>query len=461
MKSNNDKIWQNVIENFKETYKNIKPEDIDKWLGKIYILNIKNKNVTLIAPNKFVKNWVNDYYIDLLTDIFKELYFQNSSENLEVKVLLEENLEEKIISSENKIIEIKEDPYNSEIEQLGLPINRDYTFENFIVGDSNKFAHAVCYSTAEKFDLKLNPIYIYGDVGLGKTHLMQAVGNKVKTDNPKLDILYITGQNFTNQFINALKKGKSDDIINIYKKSDIFLFDDVEFIAGKEATMKQFFLLYEMLYSNNKPIIITSNSKPEDIEKMDQRLLSRFCGGLTVEITSPSVEEKIAIITKHLKTCDKEQLAPELVQYIAENIKSKSTRDLIGLINTMIVKADLLLQELSIDFIQKEYKDYFYDRNRIVTHDEIINLVADHFRIKSSDMKTKSRSKNILIPRNIAMYLIYKNTKNSLDFIGKIFDKDHSTVLNSVRNIEDLISKNDEFYKNIINTLQDKLKIEI
>lgn len=452
--NNNAKIWESIINKLKEN-NNYDANDIDRWLSKVYILNIKNKVITLIAPNRYYQKYINENFLSTITKIFDEIY-SNASGDLEVKLLLKENLDEKIISPENKIITVKEE--NNPFENLSLPLDKNYTFENFIVGNSNKFAYAACISIAEKYDKKKNPIYIYGDVGLGKTHLMQAVGNKVRVDNPYTQVLYITGNYFMNKFIYAMRNSIADDLLEKYKNVDLFLFDDIEIIAGKDATMKVFFQLFELLYNHNKQILLTSNILPKNIEKMDPRLASRFSGGLTVEIINPSVEEKMAIIISQFKNLNK-NINSDIIEFIAENIRTTSTRDLIGLIITLSTKADLLNEEINVDFILNNYKDYFYDKNRVLNSEEILDEVSKLYGIKIQDLKSKSRIASITTPRNIAMYLIYHHTQSSYEYIGNLFNRDHSTVISSVKKISNLL-ENDEYLKKIVNKIKDNLKFE-
>lgn len=243
-----------------------------------------------------------------------------------------------------------------------------------------------------------------------------------------------------------------------YDAIDVLLFDDVQIISKGPATMDEFFFLFSKLYSNDKQIILTSNSLPDDIIDLDKRLSSRFQSGLIVEIGTPSVDEKIAIIENYLKI-NKYYISDEVIKFVAENIKSDSTRDLLGVINTIVVKGQLYNVEITVEYIQSELKNFFLQRDKVLSPNEIIQIVCEYYNIKLIDMQSKSRAVNIVTPRNMAIYLIYKNTPSSLKSIGAVFNRDHSTVKNSITKIENEIKNNNEYTINTLKELKNRMNV--
>lgn len=450
MKKNLDASWDTILSDIKEK---LNDAEFYKWIKDLKILTFESNIITLKADNKFIKSWVEDKYLTKLKSALKEFYHLEC----DIKIVLSDITHQKKAPVQgNSQIEITKD--NTDVDYYSVQLNKDYTFNTFVAGKSNQFAFSVCKSAAEGFDKLNNPIYIYGDVGLGKTHLMHAVGNYMRINFPKKNVLCVTGELYLREFLNSLKTNRLSEFNIKYEAADVLLFDDVQFISRGEATMEEFFFLFSKLYSNDKQIILTSNSLPDDIINLDRRLSSRFQSGLIVEIDTPSVDEKTAIIENYLKI-NKYYISDEVIKFVAENIKSDSTRDLLGVINTIVVKGKLYNIEVTIDYIQNELKNFFLQRDRVLSPNEIIQIVCDYYKIKPIDMQSKSRAVNIVIPRNMAIYLIYKNTPSSLASIGAIFKRDHSTIKNSINKIDKEIAANNDYTVNTLKELSNKMKL--
>lgn len=447
--SNTDSL-QKIFDRIKEQ---INDEEVLKWIKDLKIVSIVSNTIKFEAPNKYIKMWVEDHYLDYLVNLLKKAFHSNA----DIIITSKTNASSENSQSHQSANMVKQEKENNNTDRYSIPLDKQNTFETFVVGRSNRFAHAACVSAAKGFEMLNNPIYIHGNVGLGKTHLMHAVGNYVRFNFPAKRVLFTTGENFVREFLSSMQHNRTEDFREKYAV-DVLLFDDVQYIAGKDATSKEFFSIFNQLHDHKKQIILTSNSLPDDIADLDKRLISRFKGGLIVEIGAPSVEEKIAIVESHLKN-NNYSISSDVIRFIAENIKSESTRDLLGVIHTIIVKGQLLNIEITIDYIQNEFKDFFLQRNRVLTPDDIIKIVSEYYNIKLVDMQAKSRARDMVIPRNIAIYLIYHNTHSSLASVGAIFNRDHSTIKNSLNQIEMKMKNNDEYTVNTIEQLNKKMKI--
>lgn len=450
--ANNNKTasWQRIFNEIKEK---ITDSEVLKWIKDLKIVSIEANTISLEAPNKYIKMWVEDHYIDYLKDILKNSYQIEAN----IKITLK-GVKAKETGKTESNEETVNDKHVNNNDYYSVPLNKYYTFETFVAGKSNRFAYAACMNAAKGFERLNNPIYIHGDVGLGKTHLMHAVGNQIRINFPKKNVLCITGELFMREFVKSMSNRAMNEFKEKYDAIDVLLFDDVQIIAKGKATSDEFFFLFSKLYSNDKQIILTSNSLPEDIIDLDKRLCSRFQSGLIVEIGTPSVDEKIAIIENYLKI-NKYYISNDVVKFVAENIKSESTRDLLGIINTIVVKGQLYNIEIDVNYVQNELKKFFIQRDVVFFPNDIIQIVSDYYNIKLIDMQSKSRAANIVTPRNMAIYLIYKNTPSSLKSIGALFNRDHSTIKNSITKIENDIKNNNEYTINTLKELKNRMNL--
>jgi len=316
-------------------------------------------------------------------------------------------------------------------------LNTKFNFESFVVGNSNRFAHAACLAVADSPARSYNPLFIYGGVGLGKTHLLQAIGNDVLEQNPDIKVLYISSEKFMNDFIQSIQGGRPQDFRNKYRTVDMLLIDDIQFWEGKEATQEEFFHTFNVLYEAQKQIVATSDSHPKEI-KLEERLRNRFEMGLITDIQEPDVETRIAILRKK---ADKEGiLVPnEVTLFIANHVKA-NIRELEGCMLRVIAFAALTRQEITLELVKEVLKDSLPTEDRRVSVDAIQRVVAERYNCKFSDMKSKRRTKQVAFPRQIAMFLARELTSHSLCEIGASFGgKDHTTIIHAYEKIEDLI----------------------
>ena len=447
-----DVLWTNILSQIKIELSSL---SYDTWFSETKLDKIDNNKAFIIVSMPIQKKHLSENYSDLIKKQFREIY----GNEVELEFILEEEDYEK---EEKKIIR-KDKKQEKEVVNSNLRSN--YTFDSFVVGSSNKFAHAAALSVAENPGSMYNPLFIYGNSGLGKTHLMQAIGNYiVKNSNNK--VLYVTSEQFKDDYVNIIKKDDNgtnlsyiDYFKDKYRSIDVLIIDDIQFLAGSSKTQHEFFNTFNDLFNNSKQIIISSDRSPDDLKLLEDRLRTRFCWGLTVNIFPPDFELRKEILIKKIRGSDFEEDIPEeVIQYMASNIGT-SVRQLEGAINRLLaystimgglpITLDLAIEALK-DFISKGMGD-----NNDITR--IQRIVAEYFQISVEDIKSKKRAANITFPRQIAMYLCRNVTDESFPKIGMEFgSKDHSTVMHSVEKIEKEMKNNKELEKII-----EKLKGDI
>ncbi len=341
-------------------------------------------------------------------------------------------------------------------EALDLPLNQKYIFKTFVVGSCNQFAHAAALAVADSPSKTYNPLYIYGGVGLGKTHLMCAIGHRVKELNKHLRLMYISAERFMNELINAIRYDQTMGFREKYRSIDVLLIDDIQFIAGKERTQEEFFHTFNALYEGQKQIVISSDCPPREIPTLEERLHSRFEWGLIADIQPPDLETKIAILRKKAET-EKIDLPDNVALFIASKIKS-NIRELEGSLVRLTALSSLKGEAISLLLAQEALKNIVEEEERAITIETIQKVVADFYNLKVADLKSKSNSRNIAVPRQIAMYLCKTLTKASLPEIGREFGgKHHTTVLHSINKINELYNQRGHFHR-IINSLIDSCR---
>ncbi len=335
-------------------------------------------------------------------------------------------------------------------------LNPRYTFDTFIVGSSNQFAHAACRAVAEAPSRSYNPLFIYGGVGLGKTHLMHAIGHYVLLHDRNLVLTYISSERFMNEMINAVRYDRLIDFRERYRSVDVLLVDDVQFLAGKEGTQNEFFHTFNALYDSQKQIVLSSDCPPHEIEQLEERLRSRFEWGLIADIQSPDLETKVAILKKKAEA-EAVPLPDSVAIYIAGRIKS-NIRELEGSLIRLIAYASLTGRELSVDLAQEVLRNVKDHEEKAITIDHIQKFVSDYYQLKLADLKSRNNSKSIAMPRQVAMYLCKNLTHASLPEIGRSFGgKHHSTVIHSIRKVEAL-RKHDAQFNTLLNSFLESLR---
>jgi len=445
-----DKIWSKTLDILSSE---LSKPTFETWLKSTYLAHFDENIVIVSVPNEFAKEWLQSRYYNIIKNTLElivnkdiELHFYLPSE---IETYVNNNkkiqVEEKYIyaNSDDKISSNYFNTNNSTKNILSF-LNPKYQFDSFVIGDSNRFAHAAALAVAETPAKSYNPLFIYGGVGLGKTHLMHAIGHKVLSTYSNLIILYVSSETFTNELIKSIRDDKTVEFRNKYRNIDVLLIDDIQFLAGKERTQEEFFHTFNSLYEANKQIIISSDRPPKEIPTLEDRLRSRFECGLITDIQSPDLETRIAILSKKARQ-ENIDIPDDALLFIANKIKS-NIRELEGALCRIAAYAAFEGKKIDSELAEKTLQDIFAtDKNKIITMKLIQETVAQHFKIKVNEMKGKKRTKEIAYPRHIAMYLCRSLTDNSLPKIGEGFGgRDHTTVLHAQEKIENELKQDIE-----------------
>ncbi len=414
----------NVCTQIKARLEHLVNEDNFKtWIEPLKFLAYNEGVCSVVVPNAFFRDWVIENFEPLFKSILKEV----TNEDSKIEYLLRKE--------EAKITKKVPAAKKAASSELFKP---KYTFENFVVGASNQFANAACLAVANNPGKVYNPLFIYGGVGLGKTHLLNAIGNFLLANHGTAGsrICYITSEEFTNELINSLRFEKMDDFRNRFRKMDVLLIDDIQFIAGKERTQAEFFHTFNALYDNAKQIVVTSDKFPKDISNFEERLRSRFEWGLIADIQPPDLETKVAILNKKAEY-ENVALPQDVAFYLATNIEH-NVRVLEGSLIRLSAFASLHNVPITMDLAREVLGHIITDKKKEITIDAIIKEVAGYFSLKASDVKSAKRIKSIMLPRQIAIFLARRLTNASLVSIGEKFGgKDHATVIHSIKKVED------------------------
>ncbi|QGV24667.1 chromosomal replication initiator protein DnaA [Lentilactobacillus kefiri] len=435
-----DSLWQKLSEQFRNNTTDL---TYDTWIKPVKPISFDGSTLTLSLPSELHR----DYWKEQLAPNLIEYAFVITKGNIEPKFILDSDV--------NK--EAQEKPVDNHPEQDGEEfsfskenhLNPNYTFDNFIIGKGNQMAHAAALIVSEEPGKLYNPLFFYGGVGLGKTHLMQAIGNKRLEDHPETNVKYVTSEAFTNDFINAIQTNQTEEFRREYRDVDILMVDDIQFFAQKEGTQEEFFHTFNDLYNNDKQIVLTSDRVPQEIPKLQERLVSRFAWGLPVDITPPDLETRIAILKNKAKL-DNLVIPNDTLAYIAGQIDS-NVRELEGALSRVQAYSKLKDEPITTDLVYEALRGLKLSKdNRQLSIVDIQNKVASYFHISISDLKGKKRMKSIVMPRQIAMYLAREMTSNSLPKIGKEFDgKDHTTVIHACDKIAEIIKLDSDLRKEI------------
>ena len=436
-------IWDKCRAKIKEK---ISVENYSTWFEPILLHSITEHELILTVPNSLYKDCLEQNYQDMMQSALDVLTPSA------IKIIF--TLEDHTLHQQYEPA-APQPKHNQEEPSISIPssstINPKYNFGNFIVGSSNQFAHAAALSVADNPKVTYNPLFIYGGVGLGKTHLLHAMGNTILEKDPRAKVRYLSAESFTVDLIESLKQDDMRNFRNRYRPLDILFVDDIQFLAGKERTQEEFFYTFNALHQTHKQVILSSDSYPKELHRIEERLRSRFEAGLVADIEPPDLETKIAIIYKKAEAHN--QLIPEEVaSFIAGNIQT-NVRELEGLLLRVIAFASFTCRTINLKLTKEVLQEFICDANRNFNIATIMAAVADNFKIKISDLKSKKRSRNISIPRQIAMYLCRTHTKLSLPEIGRQFGgKDHTTVIFANKKISELINKDNEL-KKIVNII--------
>ncbi len=410
----------------------LKPEvtkiSYDTWIMPLDIRSIDGNHIVFTANSEFQKDFIENKYKSLIFNTLR--YITNKEWTFSVVDLSKEenNDAKEIISNTNN------NP-SPEVEINKSTLNPKYTFETFVVGNNNRFAHAAALAVGNEPSKSYNPLFLYGGVGLGKTHLMHAIGNRILENNPNTNVLYVTSEKFTNQLINAIKDNKNEFFRNKYRNIDVLLIDDIQFIAGKERVQEEFFHTFNSLYEDGKQIIISSDKPPRDIQFLEDRLKSRFEWGLLADISCPDYETRLAILRK--KAGDENIIIDDFILSNIANKIDSNIRELEGVFNKIVARASLTHSPITIELSEKIINEFKYENEKVISCDFIKETVAKYFSISKDDLSGNKRSNDIAFPRQIAMYLCREVANMSYPQIGVDFGgRDHSTVMHACKKIE-------------------------
>ena len=399
----------------------------ETWIKILEIQSAENDHIVLLTSSSYQKEVVETKFSDLLTNTFNYITNRDCTVSIVSREELEAEARKGILEGTEKV--------GTPINYATTNLNPKYTFSTFVVGNNNRFAHAAALAVAEAPAASYNPLFIYGGVGLGKTHLMHAIGNEILKNNKNSKILYVTSEVFTNELINAIKDNTSDQFRNKYRNIDVLLIDDIQFIAGKERCQEEFFHTFNTLYESGKQIILSSDRTPKDIPLLEDRLKSRFERGIIADISNPDYETRLAILRKKAQL-DKIIIDDEILTAIATRIDS-NIRELEGTLNKLIAKASLTNSQITMEMAERAINDIVAQQEKVISAEFIQDTVAKYFSVNPKDLKGSKRSNDITFPRQIAMYLCRNVANMSLPQIGKDFGKrDHTTVMHACNKIE-------------------------
>ena len=424
--------WSKILEILE---KETSQQNFSTWLKPIKFKNIDNTNINIAVNNKFFSDWIRENYKERIERIYETKYGEKKYLVINIeefkKEITKKNKNNNEIKSK-KPIEISVNTFTN--------INNKYLFNNFVCGPSNQFAHAASLAVANNPATTYNPLFIYGGVGLGKTHLIHAIGNEIIKNNKKFKVSYYSSEKFMNELVNCIRYGKMEEFRTKFRNMDVLLIDDIQFISGKERTQEEFFHTFNALYESHKQIIVTSDKFPKEIPGLEERLRSRFEWGLIADIQAPDVETKLAIV-KIKADQNNIKITDEIAYFLANSITS-NIRELEGLLIRIGAFSSLTSTPIDITMAKSVLKDVLIEKNKEITVEEIQKTVANYFNTKISDIKSSKRHKSLVLPRQISMYITRKLTDLSYPEIGANFGgKDHSTIIYAIKKIEKLIDK--------------------
>lgn len=446
-----DILWEKCLNIIKE---NVSQQNFDTWIRPIRITSLQDNCIILSVPNRFFKDWLKENYYSLLKDSLASLV--GAAINIDFEI--SQSQERRDDRPNNSIMSNNSIPVSGSTvkTRINHSLNPHYTFDRFIVGASNQFAHAACIAVSEQPAKNYNPLFIYGGVGLGKTHLLNAIGLRTMAIHQNINVLYVPAEEFMNELVNCIRYDKMPKFREKFRQIECLLMDDIHFLAGKERTQEEFFHTFNTLHDSGKQIVVASDKFPKDIPNLERRLRSRFEWGLIADIQPPEMETKIAIVEK--KAQENNIVLPGAVtHYIASSAES-NIRELEGCLIRIAAYASLTKREINMALVQEVLKKTVNTIKEKVTVEEIVKIVAEKFGIKINELKAAKKNKNLTVPRHIAMYLARKLTTSSYPDIGeKIGGRDHSTVIYACNKIKKLIDM-DGSIKIVIQNIEDILR---
>lgn len=444
-------LWEKALSIIE---KRLSKPSFETWLKSTTAHSLQDNSIVITAPNEFARDWLESRYSTLISEILTEI----TGSDLDVRFIIPQNAteddEHEFMNKQTRPRRIEDDGHDDLKRSM---LNSKYTFDTFVIGTGNRFAHAASLAVAEAPAKAYNPLFIYGGVGLGKTHLMHAIGHYVIEHNKQAKVVYLSSEKFTNEFINSIRDNKTVEFRNKYRNVDVLLIDDIQFLAGKEQTQEEFFHTFNALHDESKQIVISSDRPPKEIPTLEDRLRSRFEWGLITDITPPDLETRIAILRKKAKA-EGLDIPNEVMIYIANQIDT-NIRELEGALIRVVAYSSLINHDINVDLASEALKDIIPSaKPKVVTIKDIQMIIGEHFNIKLEDFSAKKRTKSVAFPRQIAMYLSRELTDYSLPKIGEEFGgRDHTTVIHAHEKISKLLDSDRDFQQTI-QQLIDELK---
>ncbi|MDR0305701.1 MAG: chromosomal replication initiator protein DnaA [Chitinispirillales bacterium] len=449
MQTNNHnlKIWNSIISHIQHS---IDAHNFETWFRPLTVCYNDDPAILVInAPSKFIADFVDRHYKKTILSTAKQFSPQISSVVFTVK---EDTIVFPVQPNVNSISSIQNIKIQQkDFQERGYPqLNKRFTLDTFVVGSNNKFARSAAVAVAESpGSTRFNPLLIYGGVGLGKTHLLQSIGNYIIAVNPQSIVTYITSEEFYLNFIDAIKNNNTQKFTTKFRTSDILLMDDIQFFVGKESTQEEFFHIFNTLHQNRKQIVLTSDLPPASLKGLQDRLISRFQWGLSVDIQPPDLETRVAILKKKFAEENNLSLAPEILYHIAENVSS-NIRELEGVVIRLLAFASIVRRDITLDLVKDLLKNAVKTEKTKISIDDIIEKTATFYKVPVNNIREKNRRKEVAFCRQVAMYVSKTITNNSLKTIGLNFGgRDHSTVIHAIQQIEELIKKDQSIAKDI------------
>ena len=445
-----EKLWDNVLE---ITKNKLPSQSYNSWFSRTKIAEFNDDKIIISVPGTFCKDWLEKHYIDFIRNILYKNF--NLDKNLKIEFIpTDHKLSNSPVKKNKKRTEKKITTKNNN----GFTLLSKYIFDDFVVGSSNQFAHAASQAVAKSPGKAYNPLFLHGGVGLGKTHLLQAIGNYIREHDSadKPQVLYISSEKFTNELINSIRDDKTVAFRNKYRNVDVLLIDDIQFLAGKERTQEEFFHTFNTLYDSSKQIVITSDRPPKDIPTLESRLISRFEWGLIADIYPPDFETRVAILRKKIEK-DQLEIPNEIIDFIAEKIPA-NIRQLEGALIKLTAFSKLTKNKITMSLVQELLKDIISIERKEISINIIQKITSEYYSIKINNLISKKRNKNIVLARQVAIYLCRELTEHSFPEIGNSFGgKDHTTIMHSYNKIKNKI-KIDKGLKSSIDNLNLKIK---
>ena len=439
-------LWSQAVAEIKER---IGRQNYETWIKPIGFVSRNKNEICLDVPNKFFRDWLTEHYLEQIQEIMSTLAKH------EVKIVFEINEKASRQANVENVVAKREE--RERVQKTDTNLVPKYTFQNFVVGASNQFAHAACVAVANQPGEHYNPLFIYGGVGLGKTHLVNAIGHHSASQRRGVKVVYLSSESFMNELIGSLRRDKMDEFKKKFRNVDILILDDVQFIAGKERTQEEFFHTFNSLYESHKQIVITSDKFPKEIPGIEDRLRNRFEWGLIADIQPPDMETRVAILQKKAEN-EGVQLPHDVAFFLASNIDS-NVRELEGSLTRLGAFSSLTKATITVELAKDVLRNTLKNAQQEITVENIQKTICDYFNVRIADLKAKRRTQNIALPRQVAMYLCRKYTETSFPAIGDKFGgRDHSTVIHASKTIERKI-KEDPHMQTTIEKLERNLNI--